>query len=87
MIPLIFALGLKVDFEMFSDNFYRTEVSDTETAFFVNMKGHLYCMRISLDDGEQKKKSFYIQHFEAIPTPNLVKRYNKLMEETPWVLR
>ncbi len=87
MIPLICALGLKIDFEMFSDNFYRAEISEQESAYFVNMKGHLYCMRILLDEGVQKKKSFYITHFEAMPTPTLVKRYNKMMEETPWVLR
>lgn len=85
MLSLICALGLKVDFEMFSDNFYRTEISKEESAYFVNMKGSLYCIRTHLEDGVQKKKSFYIKFFESLPTPKLVKRYNKLLEETPWV--
>ena len=87
MVGLICALGLKVDFEMFSDNFFRAEVSEKESAYFVNMKGHLYCIRTFLEGSVQKKKSFYIPHFEAIPTPTLLKRYNKMMEETPWVLQ
>lgn len=86
MIPLICALGLKIDFEMFGQNFYRAEVSAEETAFFINMQGSLYCIRTSLKSGVQKKKSFHIKFFESLPKENLLKTYNKLLGETPWVL-
>jgi len=85
MIPLICALGLKIDFEMFSDNFYRAEVSEEESAFFININGSLHCVRTHLKDGKHKKKSFQITLFESYPSQNLLSRYNKLLEETLWV--
>ncbi len=85
MLQLIHSLGYKIDFEMYSDNFFRSEISESETAFFINLKGNLLCLRTSCVEGYMYKKRFLIPHFEIIPTQILHSKYLTLQEETPWL--
>lgn len=87
MLPLIRALGLKVDLEMLTDNFYRVEISPEESAYFINLQGCLYCIQFSTSETGINRKTFYVQNFEDIPTQTLVNMYQSLLEETPWVLQ
>lgn len=85
MIRLIKSLDLQVDFEMYSESFCRTENAEGFSVYFINMKGNLLCIQTETN-GRCKKKSFYLDNFNSLPTRTLIKKYQKLMEETPWVL-
>ena len=76
-------LRLKIDFQMYADNFLRSEISDEESIYFINLEGNLYCIVTKID--KVQTQSLKIPSFEQVPHDSLIKNVkNLLLEKTKW---